>query len=250
MRTAIIIPIYNEANRLDPLFYRELGLNEFDLIIFVDDGCTDNSRIQIDQLTGHISNKLWVSLENNSGKAEAVRAGFKEALNQNISIFVTADADGAVKNSDIKSVLEQHKRILDNSCNELILVTSAARVRLAGWEIHRSTQRQWIGRIIATCVSLITNFEIYDPQSPLKCYSAPKCIMQKCLEEKFKTKWFFEMELLLKLNSNSKFKGNELRIIESPINYFRDVPGSKLKVRHFFIIVAQLGRLLRQTLKQ
>ena len=240
VKTSLVIPVFNEELRLDSDFYTNLNKLEVDLIIFVDDGSTDKSKEAIDRLTVHLKNKIWHVLQQNRGKSEAIRQGFIQSLDLGISIIATADADGAISINDINSLLYQHLRIMCELDGETIVVSSAARVRMAGWSIYRSTKRQWIGRVIATCVNVITDFEIYDPQSPLKCYSAPCDTFKRNLENSFKTRWFYEMELLMRLRGDSLRHHNDLRIFERPISFFRDVPGSKLKVSHVFEVGKQL----------
>ena len=74
----IVIPCFNEENRLDlTQFSKFIKKEPTVLICFVNDGSNDNT---LEKLL-HFKNKFpfqieVVSLEKNSGKSEAVRAGF------------------------------------------------------------------------------------------------------------------------------------------------------------------------------
>ena len=87
MKSAIIIPIYNEANRLDAVFYSDLVLNEFDLVIFVDDGSTDRTT----EILRTYRDRIRV-LRNDrpTGKGSAIRQALPYATGRTI---IVQDAD-------------------------------------------------------------------------------------------------------------------------------------------------------------
>ena len=88
-KTAIIIPCYNEADRLkcDSILKFAKANNEIYFII-VNDGSTDNTWQVITELA-KVSNGQIISLdlETNLGKAEAVRQGFLKAFSKQVGFL-------------------------------------------------------------------------------------------------------------------------------------------------------------------
>jgi glycosyltransferase involved in cell wall biosynthesis len=77
----IIIPCYNEAERFNIDYYQQFVQKEISkLIIFVNDGSKDNTTDIIDQIIARYENAVKLVLEQNQGKAEAVRQGVLYAL--------------------------------------------------------------------------------------------------------------------------------------------------------------------------
>jgi hypothetical protein len=164
------------------------------------------------------------------------------------NLVITSDADGAVMLEDIQESLELAKfqNINSTSLKGDPLIISGARVRLSGWQIERTTFRQWVGRIIATLVSLISRVEMYDPQSPLRVYLVDGELFKTSLQEKFRTKWFSEVELISRLSGKTReFNTGRLRIYEFPMKYFKDIEGGNLSYRKFPLVLKELF-LLRQ----
>jgi len=82
MKVVIIIPCYNEADRLDTnKFIDYLSQNSHLHFIFVDDGSTDNTNLIINQLIFSLVSLLIN--ETNKGKAESVRLGVIESYKMN-----------------------------------------------------------------------------------------------------------------------------------------------------------------------
>lgn len=232
----LLIPVYNESQRISKEFYKALALLQFQEIIFVDDGSSDNSRDAIDAILGNRKDITWLVNSKNMGKAESVRRAMIESLSKSQAVMITTDADGAVDAEDIARIINIHKS--KKNFNSIIL--SGARVKLAGSEIARTPMRHWIGRLVATMVNILTSVDIYDPQSPLKVYDIDHQLLSNALKEKFKTKWFFEMELILRLEKGTNHAINRVKIIEHPISKFTEVPLSNLKKRHIFLVVKEI----------
>ncbi|NPA91453.1 MAG: glycosyltransferase family 2 protein [Chloroflexi bacterium] len=94
MDLSLVIPVYNEAESLRPL-WREIGQAVSPLgleyeIIFVDDGSTDDSWAVIVELAGQDSHVRGIRFRRNFGKAAALTAGFRAARGRYV---VTLDAD-------------------------------------------------------------------------------------------------------------------------------------------------------------
>ena len=241
---ALVIPVFNEARRLSSNFWIELRAQNIGVIILVNDGSFDDSEIMINNYLLNHTRFIWIRNVVNLGKGESIRIGMKKAVELEYTTIITIDADGAVKPSELESAISIHNKSRLNSLRQSHangIITSAARVRLSGWEILRKNSRQWLGRIVATLVSIITKLQMYDPQTPLKIYSFPKEIWQEVLSGAFRTRWFVDVELILRFRKILEPK--TVRIEEFPIAFFEDIPGSNLSFRHSHRVFFELLQL-------
>lgn len=94
MQISIVIPLLNEAESLPELYQwliRVMKENNYSYeILFIDDGSTDNSWEIIHQLAQENSNVKAIRFLRNSGKSQALHAGFKQAKG---NVVITMDAD-------------------------------------------------------------------------------------------------------------------------------------------------------------
>ena len=153
MKVVIIIPCYNEAERLDTNnFIDYLSQNTHLHFIFVDDGSTDNTNLIINQIISKFDSLVSLLInETNKGKAESVRLGVIESYKMNPDYVGFLDADLATPIEEIDNLI---KIIKKDKTKEVVF---ASRIQLIGNEIKRNYFRHFIGRVFATCV--VTIFE-------------------------------------------------------------------------------------------
>jgi glycosyltransferase involved in cell wall biosynthesis len=94
MKTCVIIPTYNEANKIGRLV-REVKLQNLDVLV-IDDGSSDNTS-QIAQNAGAIT----LRNENNQGKGASLIKGFNYALTHDYEAVIAMDGDGQHLPEDI-----------------------------------------------------------------------------------------------------------------------------------------------------
>ena len=96
MNLCIVIPCYNEANRI-PLsdFDKFLKSNLDATLYFVNDGSSDKTQeLLLNFKEKHSSNIEVIQLFKNLGKGNAVRQGMQQALkNKDHDVFAFLDAD-------------------------------------------------------------------------------------------------------------------------------------------------------------
>jgi dolichyl-phosphate beta-glucosyltransferase len=236
MKDVLIIPFYNEQKRYSEEFVTSnlLGIN-ID-IFFVDDGSTDTTPHELNQLIQRLKflkpniSFTILTLKVNSGKSNAIRLGLMRAQELGYEFALVQDFDFPYSFEDGEKALSVAKKYN-------YLITSGARVMLAGHRVNRFWYRQWIGRIIATLLSSIIPVVFYDLQSPCKVYSLVKII--PFLQNEFKTRWFHDAELLFRI----KGKCN-VHVFEFPLTSWNDVPNSSLKFHSFFRILKEVTFLL------
>lgn len=215
---AVAVPCYNEAERLDLTAFRDFISTHPEVVfIFVNDGSRDGTEEILKDFCSQ-NNAQYITLEKNSGKAEAVRQGMKTAESFDVDYIGFFDADLATPLSELE-------RMLQAAENEYVYISGCRLLRLGG-NISRKHARHYLGRVFATAVSLHLNLPVYDTQCGAKLYA--KESIRAITAEKFVTRWFFDVEILRRL---LMFYGRE-RIVNSsfelPLLSWEDKKGSKI----------------------
>lgn len=233
----MIVPFFNESKRWrEDYWIAATSLEEIEWI-FVNDGSSDDTKLLIDEFCRGRQNARAIHLAENSGKAEAVRVGMLNALDEpsaNLLGVGFVDADGAFTISDINRVAQ----IFKNKMREQVGFDAVwtARIALAGRNVTRSSFRHYIGRVIATIIGSNFPESPYDTQSGFKIFAASQNLKLH-LTSPFKTRWLFDVEILLRWNSqNSK----SMKIWEEPLLAWNDVAGSKVTLHQTIRIVKEL----------
>ena len=224
---ALIVPCYNEAQRLDDASLLSLvdatpGLN----LVLVNDGSQDATESRLRALSEARPQRIEaISLPQNCGKAEAVRQGLLRALRGPAALVGYFDADLSTPISEITRLITTIKE------------TGAAVVMGSRWSrlgsaIERSAVRHYLGRVFASAASLLLKVRVYDTQCGAKLFRRTPTL-QAALEEPFLSRWAFDVELLGRLLTGAKeVPGLEIgRFLEVPLLEWHDVPGSKLRAR-------------------
>ena len=152
---ALVVPCFNEENRLPISYWRELVRieNEVDWI-FVNDGSTDGTSLRLNEIVSGTSARV-INCLTNSGKGNAIRAGFLSVLESKpeIEILGYIDCDGAFSQQDILSIMELATAKFVPFAGSLFDSIVSSRVALAGHQIKRDSLRHYLGRVIATILT-------------------------------------------------------------------------------------------------
>ena len=239
MKVVIIIPCYNEADRLDTnKFIDYLSKNTHLHFIFIDDGSTDNTNLIIKQIILKFNSLASLLInETNKGKAESVRLGVIESYKMNPDFIGFLDADLATPIEEIDNLL---KIIKKDKTKEVVF---ASRIQLIGSEIKRNYFRHFFGRVFATVVSNILNLPVYDTQCGAKIFSRKIC--DYIFYEQFISPWLFDVELFARLLNVYGMEKTIQMSYEHPVSKWVDIDGSKVKLIYFIKAPFELLKIVR-----
>lgn len=224
---ALIVPCYNEASRLDAdelvRLVRSRGLLD---LVLVDDGSTDGTCASLDAVAARAPGRVRVlRMERNQGKAEAVRHGLLLALEGGARVVGYADADLSTPVDELLALVDEMER-------DPVDVLLGSRVRLLGRTIDRHAHRHYLGRVFATVASLALRMPVYDTQCGAKLLRVSETLVA-ALQAPFRSRWIFDVELLARLldgaGGTRALTPGDMR--ERPLQVWRDVAGSKLRLR-------------------
>jgi glycosyltransferase involved in cell wall biosynthesis len=208
--------------------------------LFVNDGSTDQTLKVLTDLAARHENLQVLNLEQNSGKAEAVRQGVLYACNAFTPDYVGFwDADLATPLEE----LPQFIKILAEQ--DFDAVTGLRLVRL-GAKVKRKALRHHLGRVFATAASQVLRLSVYDTQCGAKLYKAK---LAACLfGEKFISRWLFDVEILARYVQRYGVCEVKKRIYEYPLFAWEDKSGSQVKVKDFVKAPLELWKIKRRYL--
>lgn len=233
----VVVPCYNEASRLQVDVFKAFIAHNNIHFCFVNDGSRDNTIEILNDLKNNLMEKvLVVDLKQNSGKAEAVRLGVLKSNEwKSFSHLAYFDADLAIPLAEINNLLEFTQKYPG------YLLLMGARLKRLGAEINRKPLRHIFGRAFATFASNLFNMSAYDTQCGFKLFKQE--LVENIFDQPFYSKWFFDIEILLRIrgtiNKNRSFE----KICEVPIWKWEEIDGSKLKLKDFILVPFQLLRL-------
>lgn len=227
MSAFIVIPCYNEANRLNQKEFLEFVEENPNIsFLFVNDGSSDNTIDILQQLSASHSNLHYLDVHPNGGKAEAVRKGMLYACQNFQSDYIGFwDADLATPLYEIDNFICEIQRKNYN------MVTGLRLMRL-GAKVHRKNLRHFLGRCFATVASTMLKLPVYDTQCGAKLYK--QNIVEDLFSQLFITKWLFDVELLARYTKLYGHNSAKDKIYEYPLLQWEDIGGSQLKFKDFF----------------
>ncbi len=238
--TVLLIPCFNEASRLPvPAFCDYLVDHPDTILVFVNDGSTDTTNHtleSIQQRVGSAQVKI-LSLVQNGGKAEAIRQGMHLVLSGSFQsqyqpdLVGYMDADLATPFSEIERLIEVALRRTD------VTLVVGSRLALKGHRVVRTPSRKFLGRVFAFAVSLTLDIGLRDTQCGAKIFRNGE-YLRTVFGKKFCDRWLFDVEILTRLRS-----GFAAQVFECPLEEWRDVGNSRLRMRDFMIAPWKLCQL-------
>ena len=157
---SIIIPIFNEESSIEPL-YREIvnslsNISNRYEIIFIDDGSTDSTLTNINNLITIDNNIVLVQLNRNYGKSDALQEGFNIAK---YDYIITMDGDLQDDPNEIENLIN----ILDEGWD-----------CVSGWKKNRKDplSKTIPSYFFNTFISFFSGLKLHDFNCGIKVYKS------------------------------------------------------------------------------
>jgi dolichyl-phosphate beta-glucosyltransferase len=235
---AIVVPCYNEEQRFPYTAFLEFAKKHPEVLLcFVNDGSKDNTIGVLKGIQAECPDNISVySLEQNGGKAEAVRQGMIYVYkNFGTSILGFLDADLATKPEEwlqMAKYKEQHPQY-----GAIV----GSRIQRLGANIKRDDSRSLFSSIIKKFIKVILNTPFQDTQCGAKIFQ--RNLVPFLFDQPFMTPWLFDVEIFLRLQK--KFGKTTLQkgVLEFPLMHWTEVGDSRLKLKHTIKIPMQLIKL-------
>ncbi|XOV87881.1 MAG: glycosyltransferase [Pseudomonadota bacterium] len=244
METAwIVIPCFNEADRLDEASVVTLLNDSRVSLVFVDDGSTDATLDYLRDLQATHKGRIEVLVQpENLGKAAAVQRGMNHAWALGATVTGYLDADFATPAAEMLRLLST---LTDHPDVEVLI---GSRWLHLGANIQRSNLRHYFGRIFATLASLTLRMGVYDTQCGAKLFRVTDAFVA-AIKDPFVSRWAFDVELLGRLDRGLAGQPGLPReaFLEEPLLAWHDVRGSKIRLVDMIMATLELilihGRL-------
>jgi len=235
---AIVVPCFNEAQRLCPDAFLDALREQPGLrLIFCDDGSDDATPEILTRLRDQQPERIrLLTLERNQGKAEAVRRGMIVALESPAPHVGFWDAD-------LSTPLEAIPELTAQAEQTGALLVMGIRLKSLGRQIERNPLRHYAGRVFATLASLALDLPVYDTQCGAKLFRNCEAV-RRLFGEPFCTNWVFDVEILARLLADDRDLDG--RVVEYPLRRWTDHGGSKVKARDLLAILRDLWRIRRR----
>lgn len=240
-KTIIVVPCFNEEDRLNPqAFFESLEEEKTLHWLFVDDGSKDRTAAICESMRSQYPDRIFFhQLPKNCGKGEAVRQGLLKAVEHDAKLTGYYDADLATPMSEFFRLLA----IFQNQNRKVLL---GARVFLLGRNIDRKRWRFWLGRCFALVASQMLRLKVYDTQCGMKLI-ANFDNFKKCIDTPFDSSWLFDVELIQRMLQVGQLSIDDF--FEEPLLAWTDVGGSKVKAKAFLVALFDLFKIKMRSLR-
>lgn len=235
MEHGIIIPCYNEAERLNVKEFSRFSESHPNFTLcFVDDGSSDNTLSVLKEIKKSNPEQIHIhDLEQNAGKANAVKQGatymYKHTSVKSIG-FLDADLS--------TSLLEYEDLVDEMDIDPFLKIVIGSRNKEKNDNIERNLIRNILSKIVRKLTYAITRLPIADTQCGAKVFE--RDLIPVIFKNDFSSKWLFDVEILLRLKNDmgkSKLLGS---FYEKPLKEWIHMDGSKLGFKDSLAIPVNL----------
>lgn len=232
--TSIVIPAYNESERLGTplntiLNFLAAGSINAEVIV-VDDGSSDDTARVAEKTFAAVPSvsATVIRYEKNRGKGFAVKTGLL-AAKADIALFSDAD---------LSTPIEEMSKLVDPIRNSEVDVAFGSRAidrSLIG--THQPWRREQGGRVMNLIIKTLSGLRFYDTQCGFKAFNMLK--FRPLLDVMQIDRFGFDVEFLFVANYH------KLRLAEIPVRW-NDVAGSKVSVfRDTRRMISELNQIRR-----
>ncbi len=237
MKNAIVIPSYNEAERLDFNKFNDFLLENPDyLVCFVNDGSKDNTLALIQNFCTKYKNATVYDMPQNGGKAEAVRSGVNYVI-ENFSVDQIGFMD-----ADLSTSFKEYKRLSQKlEANSDLKIVFGSRQEGEDSNIERTLFRDIASKSVSLLIRSILRLPIHDTQCGAKIFRTQTA--RYCFKDSFITRWLFDVEIFVKMKElySNKVMNN---MLEVPLTEWIHVDGSKISLKDSLQIPKMLALII------
>ncbi len=210
MEISVIIPAYNEENRIEPtvkrvIYYLEHNFDKYEIIV-VDDCSTDNTHNIVSKYKKN--NVKILRNKKNKGKGYSVKRGILDA---NYSLVLFSDSDLATPIDELGKFM--------NYIREYDIVIASRNLKDSDLKLKQPLYRQLMGKIFPLLVNLIALRGFKDTQCGFKLFKTN--IAKKVVSLQTFDGFSFDVEILF----IAKKLGYKIK--EAPVVWI-DKKGSKV----------------------
>lgn len=242
LKVCLIVPCYNESERLDQQSFLSFVKDYSNIhFLFVNDGSKDDTESLINSLATEHPNIKAVSVPQNGGKAEAVRFGVHYLLESNVNEFDFVgfyDCDQATPLSEVVTSVQY----LQTHTHFRMLM--GMRLKRLGSKVNRDIKRHYLGRVFATFVSLTLSLPTYDTQCGYKLLH--RDLLKVAFAEQFSSSWFFDVEILFRLKNKFGEDFVNTKVYEYPLFGWEEVGDSRIKLKDYLTAPFELLKIRRK----
>ena len=233
MKNGIVIPCYNEADRLNfTAFQNFLDDNPEYILCFVNDGSGDDTLTQLQAFQlGQQDRVLVHNMKKNGGKAEAVRRGTK-CLLRNTPVLNVGYID-----ADLATGFEDYKRLVNVLKFTGKSMVFGSRKMEASGDIDRSAFRKFASSIIGMMITFLIGMPIKDTQCGAKVFT--RLTAGYLFDTAFLSRWLFDVELFIRMK-NLYGDATMSKVQEVGLLEWEEVEGSKITLKDSLKFPTQL----------
>lgn len=231
----LVVPCYNEAERLDTEAYKAfLDVEKSVSMVMVNDGSTDATLSKLLELRLRFPHQITVlDIERNHGKQEAVRLGLSYAASCGDEIIGYWDADLATPLSAVVDFVNVLNRLPESE------VVFGSRRRLLGHRIERTILRRVISRSCNLMARAALVLPVGDTQCGAKMLRNTQAF-RTAIARPFSSGWLFDVELFARIRLTKYDR--KTAFYELPLLEWNEVPGSKVTMH---VIMKSTFHMLR-----
>ena len=226
-KICIAIPVLNEEENINKIFFKIKKLNKKLDILFIEDNSQDNTKKKILELKKKNKNVFFIFRKKNFGIGSAHKDAIKWCYLKDYRYVITMDCDGTHDPKYIPKLLNAAKKY------DLVITT---RFKNADSIDDWPSSRKFLTRIRFIITRIILKITL-DASGAYRCFDTKKIFLTDVINIKSNSYNYF-IESIYNLNEK------EYSIYEVPIKMpFRKLGKSKMSLKHIFLTLASLIRI-------